>query len=245
MLTIIRFPNNKLEALLFNSKTRMQLRVGLIAVGPEAKAKGYWDQAIRKWTCLRPNSSRCHQAKWINKSSRHDNLLIRGLLIIKWVTIPSKTLEIQISARSCQLRRKCNKKRQRCQLITRSTGQSSSKRRKLCTVTAMTSMSNSKTLKVGKVRHSRICPKFLKYYRMPRLRRKTRSTKRLYNYCSNWTVRVSISRKSQTSIPTEKSAMPLDNPCISSLGAFTKSRITNKLMKHLLHSIANAPTNPS
>ena len=240
MLIIIQFLNNRSEIHLFNSKTRMLWRVGLIADGPEAKAKEYWDPATHKWMFHNISSGKC-LVIWINKSSKHDNPLIQGHPTIKWVTILSRTLEWLMQARSCQLRRNCSPRLLWCQQITHSTSLSSSKRRKLFIVTAMTSTWSLRVLKVGKVRHSRTCRKFLRYCRTPRLKRKIRSTKRLCRFCKNLIVQGSIFRKLLTSTPMEKSAMPLDNHYTYSLGAFTRPKITNLQMKHSLSLIANLP----
>lgn len=203
MLIIIRSPNNKSEIHLCNSKTKMLWRVGLIADGPEAKAKVYWDQAILKWMFPNNSSSRC-QVKWAHKSSKHDNPLIQGLPTIKWVTILFKTLDKLMQARSCQLRRNFNPKLLPCQQITHFTGQNSSKKRKSFTVTAMTSTWNSNTLKIGKVRHSRTCRKFLRYCRTLRHKRKIRITKRLFRFCKDLIVQGSIFRMLLMSTPMER-----------------------------------------
>ena len=186
------------------------------------------------------SSSRC-KVIWAHKSSMHDNLLIQGRPTIKWVTIPFKTVELIIRDRSCQLSRNFNLKLLPCQLITHFTGQNSSKKRKLFTVTAMTSTWNSNTLKLGKVRHSRICRKFLRYCRTPRHMRKIRITKRLFRFCKNLIVQGSIFRMLLMSTPMERSAMPLDNHYTYSLGAYTRPKITKTQMKHSLSLIANLP----
>lgn len=181
MLITILYLNNKSETLLFNLRTKMGWRVGLIADGPEEKVKVLWDQAIRKCIFHNNSSSRVIMVLWINKSSKQtvNLLVIQGLQIIKWVITQSQIQDKLMQAQSCQLRKKWHPKLLLCPQIIHSIGPNLSKRRKLFIVTAMILTSNLNTLKVGKVRHSRTCPKFLRYYRTPRLKRKIRNTKRL------------------------------------------------------------------